>query len=57
MSSPWSVCVKLLTTVGKDLESKDQNLSDWFRKMKDLSQKRDIISNKTRFMIQDVTDL
>ncbi|KAF5287745.1 hypothetical protein FQA39_LY15765 [Lamprigera yunnana] len=49
---------KLLTTVGKELESKHENLTDLFNTMKDLANKKHSkISSRVRFMIQDVIDL
>ncbi|XP_069700452.1 eukaryotic translation initiation factor 4 gamma 3-like isoform X2 [Periplaneta americana] len=48
---------KLLTTIGKDLESKNQDLSQYFSRMKDTSQKRGEVSSRVRFMLQDVIDL
>jgi len=48
---------KLLTTIGKDLESKNQDLSEYFTKMKEISQKRGEISSRVRFMLRDVIDL
>nr|CAD7196109.1 unnamed protein product [Timema douglasi] len=47
---------KLLTTIGKDLESK-QSLDQYFDKMRDLSMKRGKISSRVRFMLQDVLEL
>lgn len=48
---------KLLTTVGKELESKNQNLSEYFSKMKEISEKRGEVSSRVRFMLRDVIDL
>lgn len=48
---------KLLTTIGKDLEHKNQDLSEYFAKMKEMSQKRGEISSRVRFMLRDVIDL
>nr|CAD7255788.1 unnamed protein product [Timema shepardi] len=47
---------KLLTTIGKDLETK-QSLDQYFDKMRDLSMKRGKISSRVRFMLQDVLEL
>ena len=48
---------KLLTTIGKDLENKNQDLTACFHSMKDISQKRGKVSSRVRFMLQDVIDL
>lgn len=49
---------KLLTTVGKELEGKRENLSPIFNKMKDIvDKKHGKISSRIRFMLQDVIDL
>ncbi|XP_067006474.2 eukaryotic translation initiation factor 4 gamma 1 isoform X2 [Anabrus simplex] len=49
---------KLLTTIGKDLEvTKSEDLSAYFKQMKEISQKRGEISSRVRFMIQDVIEL
>ncbi|XP_021940993.1 eukaryotic translation initiation factor 4 gamma 3-like isoform X2 [Zootermopsis nevadensis] len=45
---------KLLTTVGDDLERKNQDLSECFSKMKELSQKKGLLSSRIRFMLQDL---
>nr|CAD7458633.1 unnamed protein product [Timema tahoe] len=47
---------KLLTTIGKDLETK-QSLAQYFDKMRELSMKRGEISSRVRFMLQDVLEL
>ncbi|XP_024228238.1 eukaryotic translation initiation factor 4 gamma 3 isoform X2 [Bombus impatiens] len=52
---------KLLTTVGKDLESKvsAEEMQDYFNKMQDIVARRGHgkISSRIRFMLQDVIDL
>ncbi|XP_043800130.1 eukaryotic translation initiation factor 4 gamma 3-like isoform X4 [Apis laboriosa] len=52
---------KLLTTVGKDLESKvsPEEMQDYFNKMQDIVARRGHgkISSRIRFMLQDVIDL
>ncbi|PSN41963.1 hypothetical protein C0J52_06437, partial [Blattella germanica] len=48
---------KLLTTIGKDLENKNQDLSPYFDKMREVSLKRGEVSSRVRFMLQDVIDL
>ncbi|KAK5645721.1 hypothetical protein RI129_004185 [Pyrocoelia pectoralis] len=49
---------KLLTTVGKELETKNEDLSPLFNAMKQLADKKHgSISSRVRFMIQDVIDL
>ncbi|XP_021930528.1 eukaryotic translation initiation factor 4 gamma 3-like isoform X4 [Zootermopsis nevadensis] len=48
---------KLLTTIGKDLENKNNDLSEYFSKMKEISQKRGEVSSRVRFMLRDVIDL
>ncbi|XP_018568899.1 eukaryotic translation initiation factor 4 gamma 1 isoform X2 [Anoplophora glabripennis] len=50
---------KLLTTVGKELESKSNvNLSQIFNTMKNIVEKKDgKVSSRIRFMLQDVIDL
>ncbi|XP_050307048.1 eukaryotic translation initiation factor 4 gamma 1-like isoform X3 [Anthonomus grandis grandis] len=49
---------KLLTTVGKALESKNMDLSSIFDEMKLITQgKRQKVSSRLRFMLQDVIDL
>ncbi|KAK7864548.1 hypothetical protein R5R35_007322 [Gryllus longicercus] len=48
---------KLLTTIGRDLESKKQDLGPYFERMKQVSQKRGEISSRVRFMLQDVIEL
>ncbi|CAH1141154.1 unnamed protein product [Phyllotreta striolata] len=50
---------KLLTTIGKELESKGIHLEDIFNKMKNLADRRQgtKISSRIRFMLQDVIDL
>ncbi|XP_049769636.1 eukaryotic translation initiation factor 4 gamma 1-like isoform X3 [Schistocerca cancellata] len=48
---------KLLTTIGKDVESKKHDLSNYFDEMKVLSKQRGQISSRVRFMLQDVIEL
>lgn len=50
---------KLLTTVGKELESKSNvNLAQIFTAMKNIVEKKDgKVSSRIRFMLQDVIDL
>uniref|UniRef100_A0A1Y1NIM6 MI domain-containing protein n=2 Tax=Photinus pyralis TaxID=7054 RepID=A0A1Y1NIM6_PHOPY len=49
---------KLLTTVGKEMDSKNVNLTNIYMTMKELSdRKHGKISSRVRFMIQDVLDL
>ncbi|PNF16446.1 hypothetical protein B7P43_G10313 [Cryptotermes secundus] len=48
---------KLLTTVGKELENKKQDLSECFNKMKEISAKKGEVSSRVRFMLRDVIDL
>ncbi|XP_046670674.1 eukaryotic translation initiation factor 4 gamma 1-like isoform X3 [Homalodisca vitripennis] len=58
---------KLLTTIGRDLESQAQNnpknqgftLNPYFQKMQDLTQRKEgsKVSSRVRFMLQDVIEL
>ncbi|XP_046742557.1 eukaryotic translation initiation factor 4 gamma 3-like isoform X2 [Diprion similis] len=50
---------KLLSTIGKDLESKSQNLSDYFKQMLDIVNRKSAgkVSSRVRFMLQDVIEL
>lgn len=49
---------KLLTTVGKELESKGIDLSSIFEEMKRTTEgKRQKVSSRIRFMLRDVIDL
>ncbi|RZC05037.1 eukaryotic translation initiation factor 4 gamma 3-like, partial [Asbolus verrucosus] len=49
---------KLLTTIGKELESKKIDLSSIFNSMKDIvDKKHGRVSSRVRFMLQDVIDL
>ncbi|XP_066251122.1 eukaryotic translation initiation factor 4 gamma 3-like isoform X2 [Euwallacea similis] len=49
---------KLLTTVGKELESKSNDLASIFDEMKKITEgKRQKVSSRIRFMLQDVGDL
>lgn len=50
---------KLLTTIGKELETKGIDLIPIFKSMKALAEKKEItkISSRIRFMLQDVIDL
>lgn len=49
---------KLLTTVGKELEGKRENLNPIFTKMKEIvDKKHGKVSSRIRFMLQDVMDL
>ncbi|XP_063235143.1 eukaryotic translation initiation factor 4 gamma 1-like isoform X2 [Bacillus rossius redtenbacheri] len=47
---------KLVTTVGKDLEQR-QSLAPYFDEMRKRSQRKDQISSRVRFMLQDVIDM
>nr|CAD7453382.1 unnamed protein product [Timema tahoe] len=49
------LCI-LITTIGRELEKK-QSLIHYFVKMEELSMKRGEISNRVRFMLQDVVEL
>nr|CAH7761946.1 unnamed protein product [Callosobruchus chinensis] len=49
---------KLLTTIGKELESKSVNLIPIFHTMKNIADKKEgKVSSRIRFMLQDVIDL
>lgn len=48
---------KLLTTIGKNLESKQGNVAEYFKQMQNISRKKGVISSRIRFMLQDVIDL
>ncbi|XP_049821977.1 eukaryotic translation initiation factor 4 gamma 3 isoform X3 [Aethina tumida] len=49
---------KLLTTIGKELESKSVNLDQIFKVMKEIvDRKHQKVSSRVRFMLQDVIDL
>lgn len=50
---------KLLTTIGKELESKGIDLTPIFKTMKAMAEKKENakISSRIRFMLQDVIDL
>lgn len=49
---------KLLTTVGKELEAKRENLHPIFNKMKEIvDKKHGKVTSRIRFMLQDVIDL
>ncbi|XP_044267927.1 eukaryotic translation initiation factor 4 gamma 1-like isoform X4 [Tribolium madens] len=49
---------KLLTTIGKELESKEIDLNKIFNAMKDIvDKKQGKVSSRVRFMLQDVIDL
>lgn len=49
---------KLLTTIGKELETKKNDLSDMFKQMSDIADKKHCkVSSRIRFMLQDVIDL
>ncbi|CAH1972490.1 unnamed protein product [Acanthoscelides obtectus] len=49
---------KLLTTIGKELETKNVNLSNIFTTMKNIADKKEgKVSSRIRFMLQDVIDL
>lgn len=49
---------KLLTTIGKELEAKNVNLSHHFQTMKEIvDKKHGKVSSRVRFMLQDVIDL
>lgn len=49
---------KLLTTIGKELESKNNDLTLIFNAMKDIADKKSYrVSSRIRFMLQDVIDL
>ena len=48
---------KLLTTIGKVLESKNTDLSEYFKQMQQIANKKGKVSSRIRFMLQDVIDL
>lgn len=49
---------KLLTTIGKELETKNNDLTLIFNAMRDIADKRACkVSSRIRFMLQDVIDL
>jgi translation initiation factor 4G len=48
---------KLLTTIGKVLESKTTDLSEYFKQMQQIANRKGKISSRIRFMLQDVIDL
>ncbi|XP_058810596.1 eukaryotic translation initiation factor 4 gamma 3-like isoform X2 [Phymastichus coffea] len=48
---------KLLTTIGKALESKNIDLSDYFKQMQQIANRKGKVSSRIRFMLQDVIDL
>lgn len=48
---------KLLTTIGKVLESKNTDLADYFKQMQQIANRKGKISSRIRFMLQDVIDL
>lgn len=49
---------KLLTTVGKELENKKEDLNPIFSKMREIvDKKHGKISSRIKFMLQDVMDL
>ncbi|XP_011502428.1 PREDICTED: eukaryotic translation initiation factor 4 gamma 3-like [Ceratosolen solmsi marchali] len=48
---------KLLTTIGKVLESKTADLSEYFKQMQQIANRKGKISSRIRFMLQDVIDL
>ncbi|KAJ8665621.1 hypothetical protein QAD02_007283, partial [Eretmocerus hayati] len=48
---------KLLTTIGKVLENKNIDLSDYLKQMQQIANRKGKISSRIRFMLQDVIDL
>ncbi|XP_014211626.1 eukaryotic translation initiation factor 4 gamma 3 [Copidosoma floridanum] len=51
-----SLC-KLLTTIGKALESKGNDLSGPFKQMQQIADSKGTVSSRIRFMLRDVIDL
>lgn len=48
---------KLLTTIGKALETKNVDLTEYFRQMQQIANRKSKVSSRIRFMLQDVIDL
>uniref|UniRef100_A0ABD2X3F2 MI domain-containing protein n=1 Tax=Trichogramma kaykai TaxID=54128 RepID=A0ABD2X3F2_9HYME len=48
---------KLLTTIGKALEMKNTDLSEYFKQMQQIAHSKGKVSSRIRFMLQDVIDL